>query len=330
MIASVEGPLTALPSRPPAAPGALRRRALANLLHMGHCAPAVMQTLLDAERTDAPWLVRLVGGLPGGIGNCRNECGGITAPLVLLGLRHARDPEVAGVPPVVCRGQALVRAFRDRQGSVNCRDILGQARLPLRCVGVVVEAPARYLAVRAEGCADALTAGQRQAFAALHAHLSERGFHCAHAVLRGAAGGGAVEPALLDATSAFVAGTAYAGWTCSALVAGVMLLGLRCGEIEDSPHRVLRMISTMAMGGDAFADRLNAFNRTMNQGHELARWFKGQYGTTQCQELTRCTFSALTGVQRYVEGHGVFRCEAVAHEVAHRVRPLLEKATAAA
>jgi hypothetical protein len=47
----------------------LRRRSLANLSCMGHCAPTVMQTLLDASRIDAPMLVKASGGLPGGIGN---------------------------------------------------------------------------------------------------------------------------------------------------------------------------------------------------------------------------------------------------------------------
>ena len=42
----------------------LRRRSLWNLLRMGHCAPAVMQTLLDASDTEAEWLVKLTAGLP--------------------------------------------------------------------------------------------------------------------------------------------------------------------------------------------------------------------------------------------------------------------------
>ena len=52
---------------------AYRGRGLANLLRMGHCAPAVMQTILDISSTGKQWLVRLSGGLPGGIGNTGNE-----------------------------------------------------------------------------------------------------------------------------------------------------------------------------------------------------------------------------------------------------------------
>jgi hypothetical protein len=67
---------------------------------MGHCAPTVMQTLLDASDVEAE-LVKLSAGLPGGIGNTGAECGGITAPLVLIGLRHARDPMQDGLPRVM-------------------------------------------------------------------------------------------------------------------------------------------------------------------------------------------------------------------------------------
>ncbi len=310
----------------PASPRRLRSRSVANLLRMGHCAPTVMKTLADELGMEAPWLVRLVAGLPGGIGNSRNECGGITAPLVLLGLRHARDPAVAGVPAVVHLGDALLRSFRARHGTTSCRDILGDARLPLRCVAVVRGAPERCLAVESSGGAAALSGERLAAYAKLHAHLAERGFHCAHEVLRRVPGAPAADEALRDATSAFVGGTAFAGMTCSALTAGVMLIGLELGELEDSWPRVLRMIGIMAVGGNAFAEDLNAFNRPMNLGHELARWFRAEYGSTQCRELTRCDFSTEAGVRQYVESGCVTRCEEIARAVARHVRRTLGRA----
>src|SRR5690242_4957697 len=100
---------SASPVEPRAAPGqvdrrALRRRSLSNVLRSGHCAPTIMRTLLEATGADAPRLVQLAAGLPG-IGNTGNECGGITAPLVVLGLRHARDPADGGVPAVVSKAR---------------------------------------------------------------------------------------------------------------------------------------------------------------------------------------------------------------------------------
>ncbi len=161
----------------------LRGLALQNLLRMGHCAPAVMKTLLDAFGTEAPWLVRLVGALPGGIGNGGNECGGITAPLVLLGLLHARDPAVAGLPAVVHQGRCLLRLFAARHGSTACRDILGQARLPLRCMGVVRHAPGRFLEVRGRGCQEGVMGERRELLCCLDDHFQRQGFHCAQATL---------------------------------------------------------------------------------------------------------------------------------------------------
>ncbi len=317
-----------LTSRDKSSPVALRRlrnRSVANLFRMGHCAPTVMKTMLDAFGTDATWLVRLVAGLPGGIGNSGNECGGITAPLVLLGLRHARDPAIAGVPATVHKGHALLQAFQARHGTTSCRDILGHARLPLRCIGVVRHAPERYVEVRSSPCAGALRGERREAYSCLYAHFRERGFHCAHAVLRRHLDGSAVTQELLDATSAFLGGTVFAGMTCSALTAGVMLIGLELGEIEDSLPRVLRLIGTMAVRGDAFAEDLNAFNRAMNRGNDLAKWFKASFGDTQCRAVTHCDFATMLGVRQYVESDWVSRCDAIAHGVALQVRGLVER-----
>ena len=55
--------------------------------------------------------------------------------------------------------------------------------------------------------------------------------------------------------------------------------------------RVLHTIGTMAAGGDAFADDLNKLNRTMNLGHQLAKWFTGAFGSTQCRGIRGCVFS---------------------------------------
>ncbi len=306
-------------------PPALRRRALGNVLRAGHCAPTVMRTLLDAAGEDASWPMRLVAGLPGGIGNSGHECGAITASLVSLGLRHARDPAEDGVPAVVAKGRAVLREFEARHGSCACRDLLVLHRLPLRCGNVVRLAPERCVAIDGRACREAMSDEERRACARLHAHLAEREFHCAHEVLR-LARGGELEPALLDATSAFVGGTADAGLTCSALAAGVMLLGLAHGESGQTPGRVLRGMASMATGGRAFAADYRALAGAMDEGHELVAWFRGERGTTQCRKLTGADFSTTDGVLQYVESDGVSRCRALARAVAGRVREMLRRA----
>jgi hypothetical protein len=103
-----------------------------------------------------------------------------------------------------------------------------------------------------------------------------------------------------------------------------MALGCSLGQIENSRARVLRMIGTMAVGGDAFADELNAFNPVMNLGHKLATWFKGEFGSTQCRALTGCDFASTTDVREYIATEGTTRCTEIAQRVAARVADLVD------
>lgn len=306
------------------APPRLRSEALGNLLRMGHCAPSLVKTLEDAAGDDASWLVRLAAALPG-MANTGNECGGLTGPLVVIGLRHARDPDIDGVPAPVFRGRALLDSFLADHGTTCCRDILRNARVPLRCLGVVARAPQRALDVEAGTREASLAPDRRAAHRALCAHFADRGFHCTQAVLHASADPEAASPQVLAAASPFLGGTALGGLTCGALTGGLLLLGRSLGQIEDSRLRVLRMLATMAVRGDALADERNAFNRAMNRGHDLARWFAGRFGSTQCRELTACDFATPEGVQRYTEKGGVASCRAMATEVAARADALVER-----
>ncbi len=303
-----------------------RGRSLSNLFRMGHCAPAVMQTLLDMSAKQAPWLVRMAAGLPGGIGNTGQECGGITAPLVLLGLRHAADPMRQGVPEIVYKGHDLLRRFGSSRGGTLCEKIRGNSRLPLVCIGVIRRAPELFAQTLFSDCADAISAGHHEAYSRLHAHFAEKQFHCAHAVLNRLRDSIPVNRELLAGISAFMGGTVLTGMSCSAFVAGVMAMGLATGGIENSRLRVLRMIGTMAAGGDAFADNLNAFNRIMNLGHRLGHWFTARFGSTRCRAITHCDFSTSAGVRRFIETGGVKRCNAITQDVAHEVRTAIRLA----
>jgi C_GCAxxG_C_C family probable redox protein len=301
----------------------LRRSSMSNLLRMGHCAPTVMRTLLDASDAEAAWLVKLTAGLPGGIGNTGAECGGVTAPLILIGLRHARDAMHDGLPPVIDKGHDLLQRFANCHGTTLCREIRGTDRLPLRCVGVVRHAPELCAQTLSSDCEHVIPAASRDAYRRLYAHFVEREFHCAHAVVQQVRPLRPVTQDMRDATAPFIGGTVLTGMTCSALTAGVMALGVALGEIERSRLRVLRMIGKMAAGGDAFADDVNKFNRTMNLGHELAKWFTGAWGSTRCRAITGCGFSTTAGVNQYIDTDGVARCQGIAHEVAARVERMI-------
>jgi Putative redox-active protein (C_GCAxxG_C_C) len=305
----------------------LRRRSVGNLLRMGHCAPTVMKTLLDASGSTARWPVLLTAGLPGGIGNTGGECGGLTAPLVLLGLEYGRGETEDGLPVVVEAGHDLLARFADTQGTTQCREIRGTSRVPLRCIGVVREAPVTCAACMEAPRGGAVAPEARVAYQRLYEHWTQRGFHCADAVLRESGHSSAPDEELRDAVTAFMGGTLFAGMTCSALTAGVMALGLALGEIENSHTRVARMIATMAVRGDAFADELNAFNRLMNLGHELSVWFEAEFGSTQCRALTRCDFASTADVDEYIDRDGTADCARLARRVAEHVSAMVERSS---
>lgn len=105
--------------------------------------------------------------------------------------------------------------------------ILGDARLPLRCVGVVREAPAMCAQCIAASTAHAIAPNARSAYREL-----------------------------------------YARW-----------------------HQQGRL-----HGRQRFADDLSKFNRLMNLGHDLGKWFEAQLGSTQCRTLTGCDFATAEGV----------------------------------
>lgn len=306
------------------------RRATANLLRMGHCAPSIMQTLVDLDppapaKTQNDWLVKLAAGMPGGIGNTGFECGGVTSPLVMLGLRHGRAEMRQGLPVIFDKGHDLCHRFAACNGTLLCSEIRGDARIPTRCSGVVKHSPRLFTNTESSESVGAIPSETRDAYRRLYAHFTTTEFHCSHAVFEELHDIVPLGPDLLDGTAGFLGGTLLSGMTCSAFTAGVMALGLRLGEIEHSRLRVMRMIALMVLGGDALADPINKFNRIMNAGNKMSEWFTREFGSTQCRAITRCDFSCQADVNRYIETGGVTKCQAIAKSVAERVRSVVQK-----
>lgn len=302
-----------------------RRRGFSNLLKMGHCAPAVMQTLLDLGNRKEEWLVRMTSGLPGGIGNTGYECGGITAPVIQLGLQHGLSAKHDGLPTVIYAGHDYDKRFRKCNNSLLCKEILGTRRIPLPCIKVVRHAPELYRQTDCKDNTEAISGETREAFRLLYSHMSANEFHCAHAVLKHLSGTIPLTQELLDGTSGFIGGTAFKGLTCSAFTAGLMAIGLKLGKIEDSHLRVMRMLTIMIAGGNAFADHLNEFNRLMNIGHRMSKWFREEFGSTLCHEVTQCDFSSLGDVHRYIENSSVTNCKIIAEKVAMQTEMIIEQ-----
>ncbi len=300
-----------------------RRQGFANLLRMGHCAPTVMQTILDISSAEKEWLVKLSAGMPGGIGNTGFECGGITSPLVLLGTQFGLRKDDRDLPVIFDRGHNLCQNFIACHKTFKCTEIRQNDHFPRHCIPPVLRAVELYVDARQDDHRESIPPARRAGYSRLYAHMVENNFHCAQAVLIHLGYAPEQNQELLDAVSGFMGGTVFMGCTCSAFTAGVMAIGLRTGEIEDSPLRVIRLLALMTVGGNAFDEKINKFNRSMNRGYKLSKWFIKEFGSTQCQAITQCDFSDLTGVDNYIEGDCITRCKQIAEKVAGKVQEMI-------
>jgi len=299
------------------------KQSAGNLLRMGHCAPTVMQTLLDVSGEQKEWLVKLSAGMPGGIGNTGIECGAVTSSLMLMGLGYGLREENGSLPAIFDHGHALCKHFIACHKTMHCKEIRGKDRFPKHCIRPVCLSPQLFQAAIAENGRAAIRPESREAYRRIYSHWVAENFHCAQAVFDHLHYTTPEHQELFDAASAFMGGTLFKGMTCSALAAGVMAVGLRIGEIEDSPPRVARMLFRMTFGGNAFDERINKFNRPMNTGYRMSKWFRQEFGSTQCGAITGCDFSTIDGVSKYIERNCVTRCREIAVKVAEKVQETL-------
>jgi hypothetical protein len=297
--------------------------ALSNLIRKGHCAPTVMQSILDITSSEKEWLVQLSAGMPGGIGNTGNECGGITSPLVLLGTQFGLCKLDNGLPEIFDRGHALCQNFITCHHTLKCKEIRGNDHFPRHCIPPVLRSPGLFLDAQNGYGGNRIPERARGSYTRLYAHMEENNYHCAKEVLRHLGYLPEKDKELFDAVSAFMGGTLFMGRTCSAFTAGVMVIGLRIGEIENSPLRVIRLLAVMSADGNAFDDKLNKFNHSMNLGYKLSKWFTREFSSTQCQAITQCDFSDPAGVNKYIESGCISRCKQIAEKVAEKVQVMV-------
>lgn len=295
------------------------KQSVVNLIRMGHYAPTVMQTLLDVSGLRKEWLVKLSAGMPGGIGNTGFECGAMTSSLEFMGLHYGLLGGNDSLPVIFEHGYALCKHFVACHKSLRCKEIRKDDHFPKRCIRPVCLSPQLFLAAIANSNQATIPPEIRESYRQIYSHWAKENFHCAKAVFSHLQYTTAEYPELFDAVSAFVGGTLFMGMTCSAFAAGVMAVGLQTGEIENSPTRVMRMLFRMTFGGNAFDEGINKFNRPMNAGYRMSKWFRQEFGSMQCQAITGCEFSTRTGVSRYIASNCVTRCREIAAKVAEKV-----------
>jgi hypothetical protein len=297
--------------------------ALSNLIRKGHCAPTVMQSILDITSSEKEWLVRLSAGMPGGIGNTGNECGGITSPLVLLGTQFGLRKLDGDLPEIFDRGHTLCQNFIACHHTLKCKEIRSNDHFPRHCIPPVLRSPGLFMDAQNGYGGSPIPVRARESYTRLYAHMEKNNFHCAKEVLRHLGYHPEKDKELFEAVSAFMGGTLFMGRTCSAFTAGVMAIGLRIGEIENSPLRVIRLLTVMSVDGNAFDDRLNKFNHSMNLGYKLSKCFTKEFTSTQCQAITQCDFSDPVGVNKYIESGCIVGCVQIAEKVAEKVQAMI-------
>ena len=186
---------------------AYRGRGFATILRMGHCAPAVMQTILDVSSEDKEWLVKLSAGMPGGIGNTGFECGAVTSPLALLGMRYGLGEVDRDLPVIFDKGHALCHNFLAYHKTMNCREIRGKDRFPIHCIPPVACSTELFLAALDGDHQEAIPEARRAGYSRLYSHFTANHFHCAQAVLSQLGYTPSEQRELFDAVSAFMGGT---------------------------------------------------------------------------------------------------------------------------
>lgn len=104
-----------------------RERAVAAFLSDCNCAQAVVSAFADLLPVNAETAMRLSSPFGGGLGRQREICGAVSGMCLVAGFLYgqsdATDP--AEKARVYAMTQELCGAFREKNGSIVCRELLG-------------------------------------------------------------------------------------------------------------------------------------------------------------------------------------------------------------
>lgn len=92
-----------------------------------NCAQSVFLTYSDVFDLDPELAKRIAGSFGGGMGRLRETCGAVTGMFMILGLHYsAVDPAMKSVKSAnYAAVQRTAQAFKDKFGTINCRELLG-------------------------------------------------------------------------------------------------------------------------------------------------------------------------------------------------------------
>ena len=92
-----------------------------------NCAQAVVLAFKDELELDEKTLLMLASSFGGGMGRLREVCGAVTGMFIVAGLKYGYLSPDDGKGKAVHyeRIQALAADFREKNGSIVCRELLG-------------------------------------------------------------------------------------------------------------------------------------------------------------------------------------------------------------
>ena len=91
------------------------------------CSQAVLMAFCEELGMDRETALKIASGFGGGMGRMGEVCGAVTGGFMVLGLEawHADLPSPEEKNKVVTRIRELTEIFKQRRGSILCKDLLG-------------------------------------------------------------------------------------------------------------------------------------------------------------------------------------------------------------
>ena len=90
------------------------------------CSQAVAMAFCDVTGLDEKTTARMASAFGGGMGRMREVCGAVSGMLLMAGLLYGYDDaaDTAGKRELYAQVQAMAGTFRERMGSIICRELL--------------------------------------------------------------------------------------------------------------------------------------------------------------------------------------------------------------
>ena len=103
-----------------------REKALENFMKGYNCSQSVVVAFCDVTGMTEEYAARLASSFGGGVGRMREICGAVSGMLLVAGLLYGYDTpgDDVGKKEHYALVQHLAGQFRDKEGSIICREIL--------------------------------------------------------------------------------------------------------------------------------------------------------------------------------------------------------------